>query len=271
MKALAVALAAVALLALAGGAFAAPALTAPDTGLIDIPTADLTPSMSVALAADWQDLSGDASVIPVRAVVGLAGRAELGAAWNRVDLGDDNEDLIGFAGKMVLLPETDVVPAVAVGVRYGKLDLGEPPLVGAPLARAIALDFGEVTSITAYGVVTKQLSVATDTDYGFALTGHAGIAWHRVKVENLGSETDNQFEGFVGAEWRNPRGIAIAAEYRTEPAMSDDPISSIMVRYPLSPKLAVHAGWTNAVPGLSVADDDHNLFAGVTYNFGFGY
>lgn len=255
MKALAVALAAVALLALGGGAFAAPALTAPDTGLIDIPTADLAPSMSVTLAADWQDLSGDASVIPVRAVVGLAGRAELGAAWNRFDLGDDNEDLIGFAGKMVLLPETDVVPAVAIGARYGTIDADD-------------LAFADGNSLTIYGAVSKQLSVATDTDYGFALTGHAGVAWHRVEINDA---DDNQFEGFVGLEWRNPRGVAIAAEYRTEPAASDDPISSIMVRYPLSPKLAVHAGWTNAVPGLSVADDDHNLFAGVSYGFGFGY
>lgn len=261
---------AAALLLASGAAFAAPSLTAPDSGIVNVPTAYVAPASSVTVAASWMDLSESDNATPVRVVAGFGGKGELGAAWNGFDLTSGDEDGWGVAGKWQLLPETETQPAVAIGARYGTLDLGGPSVLPTAAAK-LPFAMGEVKSTTVYGVVSKQLRLGEGDPSGIELTGHAGVAWHRLSFELIGTNRESKLEGFVALEAKGNQGTVLAAEYRSQPdEFSDDAITSVVVRHPFTPELTGELGWTNAVPGLDIADTEHNVFVGVTYTFGLG-
>jgi len=256
-----------------GTALAVPSLTAPDTGLVDIPTAQVQGSLSFSLAAAWQDLEGDANALPIRAVVGLMGSTEIGAAWNRMDFDALDDNIVGLAAKHQLMRESSVAPALAVGVRYGKL--GEAPsgfLAGLADLAGGTLD---ATATSVYLVASKTLKQSLVAVSMPQVTGHAGVSWQRLKATSRAepggvpvtiSETSNQTSMFAGLEIASPKGTSLAVEYRTRPQDGGKAVTSALLRQPLAAGLSAQVGWTNAVPGLSAAADDHNFFVGLAFS-----
>jgi len=305
----------VALLLLAPAiAVAAPSLTAPDTGLVDIPTASIAANRSFSLAASWQQVKGvtpfegvalEGNAIPIRLVAGIGDRAELGIAWTRLSLDDegivledglpipttlhvDSSNLLGFAAKYLVTPETETMPAVAVGVRYGKLNGldGAFAVAVAPTTTAAGQVTVDVTSTTVYAVASKQLSKAAEDVSVPLVTGHLGIAWQRLKFEEKGafatieggdvvasdsfadSSSESKLGAFLGVDMSSAAGTNLGLEFRTKrSAFEPKAIFSALVRHPITPALTAEAGWTNAMPGLSVGLDKHGLFVGLSYNF----
>jgi len=260
------------LLLAAGAASAEPCLSAPDTGLVDVPTAYV--AVDHSLAAAWQDLEGDADAIPVRLLLATGGYAEVGAGWARLSAFGDTDEAVSLAGKYQLAHETARKPAIALGIRWAKLDLAAPLLAGIPSGFA---GKNEMRSTQVYLAASKTMPTAAE-DVGVAeMAGHVGIAWHQVSrefsltdgvVTLAGDDTTDGLEGFAALEAHSRQGTVLAVEYRSKlEDFISDAIVSVLARHQFTDEVTGEIGWTNAAPAGSLGLGDHQVFVGFSYSF----
>jgi len=253
-------------------AWAEPSLSAPDTGLVDVPTAYVAVDHSIAAA--YQDLEGDADAAPVRLLLALGGNAELGAGWARLSGFGTTDEALSLAGKYQLVRETAVGPAVALGVRWAKLDLDARQF---PMTPPSISGWYEATSTQAYLAVSKTLPTAA-SDLGVPeMAGHLGIAWHQVDQEyritegtvtTRGGDDSDGLEGFAALEAHSRQGTVLAVEYRSKPSnFITDPIVSVLARHQFNNEVTGEVGWTNAAPAGSIGLEDHHVYVGLSYSF----
>ena len=244
------------------------------TGVVGTPTAELTPDGYYDVALDYvdRDLSGvSAKEWPLRFTVGIGEKAELGASYSRFRDGVSLR-IVGLTGKALLSRETESTPAVAAGVVHGNSD--DCPL--GLLIPSLGCGLWDMKVTTVYLVATKTLH-QPEPEYGFyeevepagnVIRGSLGVMYNHYKFESAGLErTESETKPFASLELVSPRGTGLAVEFRSkEESISEDAVSSVILRHRFSPGFWVQLGLTNAAH--TVADDDHEFVLGIQYRWG---
>jgi len=228
------------LLVAAGAAGSYPTLSG-ESGLLQVPTADVMTLGNGEVAADWMSVPGGGDGLAVRGVVGLGPNAEVGAAWRKFSTEPDGR-LVGVGGKLQLLGEPRSLISLAVGARFDDSS-------GA-LFRRVGNTF------QAYAVVSKDLTHATQelATAAVRVRGHVGLLSNN-------SDDDNSARGFIGVDFTSPEGSQLLLEYWNH---ARDDVSSVALRYPLAPMLSLQVGITNAL------GSDHRLVGGLNLHWGLG-
>jgi len=222
------------------GAWAYPTLGGP-TGLVQVPTSDVVPAATVDVAVDFLPLPGDMDAWAVRGLMGLSQNAELGVAWTRVS-NSESGSLLGFNGKMRLRSEPSSFFGLAVGASF------EDP--------SGDLFSGVDSAFQAYLAASKDLTRATADLASAAVRarGHVGLLYNN-------SDDDSSLRPFFGLDFTSPEGAQLVLEYQSR---ADDDVSSVALRYPLTPSITGQVGLTN------FSGDEHKVVIGATYRWGLG-
>ncbi len=222
------------------------------TGLVTLPTAAVTPTGMVDLAADYQKVS-DAKIMPLRASLGVTTNAEVWAGWTKITDGTDfgADTIWNIGAKYLLAQEPKNRASLAVGGSVGKAKDGE-----------------EVNLTQAFLVLSKNLALKQSQEMPLSgAKASVGMLWAR--ASNGVDET--LLSPFVGVELMGEKGANLAVEYRLKDSDLDSKaVLSAVLRYPLGgagQPLWVELGMTNgAFAGLGGADN--RLFVGVGYRLG---
>lgn len=228
-----------------------------DTGLVLVPTADVTPENFVTLGLNYTRLSedaGDPVVYPLRLTYGASGNTEmfLTVAESPADTAEGGFDAFGGGFKVALLKENlqKNVPGVAFGARILKLS-------GAV----------DATNIEGYGAVTKTLLRRADMtdENGWALRAHLTGFFTRYD----GDLPADDFLSFgAGVSYNNFDGTSVVVDYISEQKSGGvtyrDSEISAAVRRPLSPEFLLELGTTQPY-GVGNGGD---LYAGLLYQWG---
>ncbi len=240
MKRMAFLAAVVLVLAVACAAGAYPTLGGP-TGLLVVPTTDVTPVRTVDAAFDWANLSQDGQGYVLRGLFGAVEGLEVGAAYTHVS-GTASGRLVGADAKLQLRTQ----PRSSFGLA-----------VGGVLNNSSSHRFDDDNSfVQLYAVASKDLTTRTADLATVAVRVRANV-W----LLYDSAEDEGGIRPFVGVEFTQAEGGQLLLEYQVR-AHRD--ISSIALRYPLAAGLSVQAGMSN------LYEDSHQLTIGAAYRWGLG-
>jgi len=224
-----------------------------DTGLIQVPTADVAEYTHLNFAIDYTQVNspnGKYNMYPFRMVYGIGSNSEFYACMSQ-STGTQGTKLnvTGGGAKLAIFNE-DVenrTPGVAVGIRAFR-----------------ERDDHTVNVIEGYGVVSKALfSRGNLTDEGFVVRAHVGASF----TSYSGDMKANFGSVFAGLNFRQVNGLGLAVDFI--PAQKKDDVIyrsatvSAVVRYPLSDNFYVEFGSTKPFKA-----DQNEIYSGVMYNFG---
>jgi len=244
---------AAALLVVTSAAFALPTLTGP-TGVVDTPTADVAAPGQFTIAADWYDFgaadwydfgieSSSVNLIPIRLNYGVAPNFEVGAMYTVSD--GDGSDAWGLNAKY-MTPFTLGDAEWSIGASYWYWDMTD----------------ADLSAIQGYFVGTK--SFTPDEEGNTVVKGSLGISYTNYDAE---VDSEGAFRVFANLEATFANKLSVGAEFQLKDSdIEDDPLSSIVIRYPFTPALTGQVGFTNSLLGRG--SPDHNIFAGLAYTFG---
>jgi len=221
------------------------------SGLVSLPTAEVSPTGTLDLALDYQQVS-PADLWFLRANAGLAENLELSGGYTRVS-DDDTISIWNLGLKYQIAKESEKRVSLAVGGSLGKLDNTE-----------------SIDLASAFLVLSKSLSTGGTSARPFAVKGHAGLLWLSAKDSVV---DEALLEPFLGVEFIGEKGASLGLEYRLKDSDLDaDPVFSAVLRYPLAKMpspLWLQVGTTNAgFAGLGGPDQD--LFIGLAYRLTTG-
>jgi hypothetical protein len=240
---------------MAGGAWAYPNLQGA-TGLVTIPTAEVTPAGTIDFALDYQKMDDCLKVYPARVNGGVTDRLELSAAYAKA-----SGDLWGWiplnnfwdvGGKYALLTESKNKIGLAVGGSFGKVDV----------------EYVDAVDVTkCYAVLSKDLGKTLGYSKTIDLKAHAGLVWAKV-----GDPIDVTLtRPFVGMEVCGKNKASLGLEYRWKDSdLEPEAVFSAVLRYPLGEDLMqplwLEVGTTNG--GLmGYGGEESKLFVGIAYRF----
>jgi hypothetical protein len=222
------------------------------SGLVTLPTAEVTPTGAVDLAADYTKIDwwgNETKLYPVRLNAGVADNLELFASYDPADDEyNDVKSLWNVGAKYAFLTEANDDIGLALAGAWGKIDT----------------DFDTVTIINAALALTKSFPV----DENLKLKATAGVIYSN-------ADSDDWIEGdttrpYVGLELVGAKGANLGLEYRWKDSGIDaKDIFSAVVRLPLMPEaenspLWLEVGTTN---GSIVGFEDQKFFGGLCYRF----
>jgi len=256
MRKYSVLFAALLLLVVAAGAWAYPNLHGA-TGLVTIPTAEVTPTGTIDFALDYQKMEDCLKIYPARINGGVTDRLELSASYAKA-----SGDLWGWiplnnfwevGGKYALMVEPKDKFGLAVGGSYGQVDI----------------DYFDAAKVSkAYAVVSKNFGKSLGYNKGINLKGHAGLIWANIDQDYV-DETITR--PFVGLELCGKNKANLALEYRWKDCdLEPEAVFSAALRYPLGEDLLqplwLEIGTTNG--GLmGYGGEENKLFVGLAYRF----
>lgn len=223
-------------MALSSAAFAYASLTGP-TGLVNVPTAAVEPAGQISVAIDGVDTKDNVTV-PVRVLYGAMENLEVGASASF----QDKDEVFGLNAKY----QTPLAIAGfnwAGGAQYARYNLN-------------AKDDDELWQL--YWTGTREFTEATDTMPSF--TGTVGVNW--TKFENF----DGKFRAFAGLKAGFANNFSLTAEVQSDSDIDEDTLWSVVGRYSITPVLGAQVGYTNGFE--TMATDDSEVFAGISYVFG---
>lgn len=255
MRKYSVLLVALLLLVMAAGAWAYPNLQGA-TGLVTIPTAEVTPSGVIDFALDYQKMEDSLKIYPFRVNGGVTDRLELSAAYAKA-----NGDLWGWiplnnfweaGAKYALMTEPKNKIGLAVGGSFGKVDV----------------DFFDNVDVSkCYAVLSKDLGKTLGDRKAIAVKAHAGLVWAKV-----GDPVDETLtRPFVGLELCGKNKASLGLEYRwKDDSLEPEAAFSAVLRYPLGEDvlqpLWLEVGTTNGGL-LGYGGEESKLFVGLAYRF----
>jgi len=227
------------------------------SGLITLPTAEVTPVGAVDLAVDytsidfWGDVCpvGETKMYPVRINAGVAENLEFSA--NYTFLNDEDNALThiwSVGAKFALLTEAEDGVGLALSGSGGKLQAEDGD--------------NDVSLRRATLALTKSFPV----DDSITAKVTAGAAY--LKIGNWFD--DSYIKPYLGLELVGAKGANLGLEYRWKDSNIDQKaVFSAVVRLPLMPEaenspLWLEVGSTN---GSIVGFDDQDFFGGVCYRF----
>lgn len=265
---------AVILLMLAGAAFAYPSLLGP-TGGANLPVAGVIGKGKIALAADYYQTSETivnenaqtkttsefSNTYPMRLLYGLTENIEVGVRFDSQDLETTTLDkTVSNTSKSNSSFNTWSV--------FAKYLLPVEPFGFAIAPGAVYSDIAD-TEQTFWQLFLVGSRVLYDNSArGTVLRGSLGANYTR---EDSGSAAKNPsaFRGYLDLDLTLANKLNITGEYQTKDTDLDvDPLTTLVVRYPLSNVISVELGTTNAGRGGLKMSSEHNLFAGVNCTFG---
>jgi len=249
-----------------GMAGAAPSHLGP-TGVVATPTADVVGARQYDVAVDyikWDEFGEDVKSWPIRLLVGVSDKVEAGVGYTSWKNSAPTMKIIPFHGKVMIVPESEKAPAVAIGAGYGRFK--DPQFLNPAFT-----DDLKVTTV--YAVATKTLTKAPEegvVERGIKgmVRGSLGLMYN--KYGN--SVSDSATKPFASLEYIAPNGnTTLAVEYKLKekiPGLKDKALSSVVVRHMFSANVWAQIGLTNV--WYTVANPDcgnHELLIGVGYRW----
>ena len=260
--------AAVALLALSSSLWAYPALTGP-TGGATQPDAVTVARGVVDVAADYVN-NGNAEVGDtgtLRVLYGIADKTEIGLSYSMQDVDSDNDGYEydaaqttngytfnnwGVNAKRTMTLTQRI--QLALGLIYQ--DYHDLPMDA-------SLHFTQL-----YAVASSQLRAGTGSMP--AINGSIGVN-HTMATFNIEGHNivdDDALRAFAGVSATFDSGLNITGEYQLKDSAFDaKPLSSVVARYPISPRVNAQLGFSNSEFGF-LGGTQHHLFVGLNMNFG---
>jgi hypothetical protein len=227
------------------------------SGLVTVPTAEVTPTGAVDLAVDytkidwWSDLCpvGDTKMYPVRINAGVAENLELSGNYTFLNEDDDVLESIWSVGaKYAFLTEAEDEIGLAISGSWGNIQTD---------------DEDDDVTLTRFALAfTKSFPVDDD----LTVKATAGAAYLK-----LGDWFDESYiRPYVGLELVGEKGANLGLEYRWKDSDIDQKsVFSAVLRLPLMPDaenspLWLEVGSTN---GSIIGFDDQDFFGGLCYRF----
>jgi hypothetical protein len=257
-------------LALTTSAFAYPSLLGP-TGGANLPTAAVVEQGGNALAIDAQfydaNTTGLDNAYALRVERGIAKNMELGLTMTLQQIdgapSDINEDSFGINAKYLLINNPDGV-SLGIGGVYQNFANADSDVdflsYNAPAAN--------VQSYTQwYGVLTAKLADARNGSPG--LRGSVGVNVTNASVDledtsgDFWTTSQSATRPFVSLDLAFHGSIHLTGEYQAKDDSFDvNPITSLVLRVPISHGGALELGTSNATYGV-FGDNDQHAFAGL--------
>ena len=245
---------AVALVAAAGAAMAYPSLLGP-TGGTNLPTAKVVKQGTLAVAYDY--FANDMTVAGLdmdatsafRLLYGVTDKAELGITYNTQEV-----SLVGGG------PSTDFD-------NWGlndKYNFAAEDADFEPAAGVVYQDYNDADfSVTQLYLVGSKLFRAGEG--GTSFRGSLGVNWTKVNFSGAG-DTD-AFRPYINLDFGFSNGLTLTGELQLKDSdIDDDPLTSLVLRYPFSKGLAAQLGISNEFRGVA-GGPDHSLTFGITWNY----
>lgn len=226
----------------AGSAVEGETLIGP-TGGAFLPTSDVLDKHVADVSADFYD-TRDNSTVPVRALAGIGYGTEIGGVYEF----NSFSNVWGANFKYVY-----------------PLFNNQPFSLGGLYLKASDSD---VNAWQGYLVHTHTF---TRPEAAQTLRATLGVNWTRVAFDcGCDSDTESQFRLFGGADLTLAAGLTLGVEMQSASGDLGDamPLSSVYARYRINDRLRAEVGYTNGSPLGVLADDDHRIFAGLSYAFG---
>ncbi len=222
-----------------------------DTGLVQVPTADVMPQMNFELGAHYTNIGmGDASAAayPIRVVYGIAKGTEIFGLYSAA-ASSNQYDAIGGGVKIKLVSEDSErsIPGLSIGGHF------------AHFSRSLNLSVFDAFA-------TTTTTIMRYGDYlvdGYRVRAHVGVALDRYR----GDFTENFISPFAGLSFESTKGASIVVDYL--PKLSDDGVIyrqatvSGAVRFPFASTFAAEVGVTRPF-----VNSDSTLYAGLVFHFG---
>jgi len=228
-----------------------------DSGLVQVPTADVLPDTFVELSMNYAAVNIDGQkpiLYPLRLTYGASENTELfvNVSETSAKNAEGGFDGLGAGFKVQIIPER--LQSKSPGLAFG--------------ARLIELN-GAVdrTQIEGYGVVTKTLYKQADLvdEVGFTIRGHLAGIFTRFSGE---IPSKDFITAGVGLSYNNFNGTSIALDYL--PKLESGGVEyrkacfSAAVRRPLSKEFLIELGTTQPY-GIGSSGQ---LYAGLMYQWG---
>jgi hypothetical protein len=275
-----------ALLAACGAsAFAIPSAAGP-TGIVMLPTARIAPvdqwqtaigyrSFHVETGSismyETQDI--DMSLWSLNFLKGVSSDVELWVTYTRATDGEDS-NVWEFGGKYrfhgKFMPKggfwngLDASVGLSIGRWVDALWVDTAGMYGDTVY------FSDTEILRSYFVLTKQLVPTYEGEWEWSppphtrVDGTLGLLYLELNPDFGDSSTLLQW--FFGVEVLFRNGIAFATEYRSKDSdLEDDPLFSVLLRYPVDRQIDLEFGLANASP-VGLGRGDHDLFVRATYS-----
>lgn len=248
----------VTLMTLTGAVFAYPTLAGP-SGIVAVPTAQVTHVGQWQLAADYYNtndtVTGVRDTVPIRLLYGIAPNLEVGVAGWLARVDGTNADS-GSANIKYLTPIHLAGFNLATGAVYA-------------VTEAAADEDFTRNAKTLDIYLTGTRTLIGQAENMPLLQGTLGVNWTKI---DAGAEKGDGLRLMGGLQFMPMKKLGIAAEYQTKRAAvgDDKALASAVVRYMLGNNMKAEAGITNAgfnYAGLTGAPD-YNPFVGLTYEWG---
>ncbi len=223
-----------------------------DTGLVQIPTADVQREATFALGADYLPVktpAGNTLSIPIRLCYGLSEGSEFGALIGNVRNNAIGVNVEGASAKILLIDE-DI---------YGKL-----PGVAAGLRAFRQKTAARLNAVEGYLVASKVLLARGDNiESGFTVRVHGGLMY-----TSYSGAVDADFtKPFIGLSYLNVNSNALVLDYLPEQKVGGVILRQATVSAALRRRLSDHfwmqVGTTRAF-GPNTTDTP---FAGIIYRY----
>lgn len=247
----------VAVIAVAGPTWAYPNF-AGATGGSALPDDQVQRTGTWMLAGDWQHLDafqtsgGQGDAIHVRAVFGFGDRAELGVAWNKLDI----FDLTGWSAsaKVQILREPNSSIGLTVGGSF-------TDLTGSGSG-------SDVQSTSLFAVIAKQFGGNSNTGSFRAYAGALNNDLH-LDIPSVVFVDDKETNIFAGLAYRTPDGrFELQGEWMDK-AFGADALWGVVARwYNPARTAAIQIGWTNALGPLPIASSNAGIHIGIGFTGG---
>ncbi len=245
----------VAVLAVAGPTWAYPNF-AGATGGSALPDDQVQATGTWMLAGDWQQLDafqtsgGRGDAIHVRAVFGFGDRAELGVAWNELNI----FDLSGWSAsaKVQILREPDSQIGLTVGGSFTDLTGSSSDVQSTSFFAVLAKQFGGSANTGSFRVYAGGL----DNDLHLDIPGVAFV-------------DDSETNIFAGLAYMTPDGrFELQGEWMDK-AFGADALWGVVARwYNVTRSTALQVGWTNSIGPLPIGSDNAGIHIGIAFTGG---
>jgi len=221
------------------------------TGLVILPTAEVTAPGAVAVAVDYQKVGeafGNMSILPARINAGVTDRLELSAGYLNYEADGaplDYQWTVGAKYALLQVPTDDI--GLAIGTAYSSIEAGS---------------WDNVTLTHAYLALSKNFRFSPGED---SLKGRITAGW---SYTNFSEELDTISKPYVGLEILTSNGAILGVEYRWKEGDAEyHALLSAVARAPLTRDQAwwVEIGSTNCIYNALSMFDDQKVFYGLAY------
>jgi plastocyanin len=209
------------------------------TGGAFLPTSDVLDKGVADVSVDFFDTEGT-STVPVRALLGIGYGTEIGAVYEF-----NSDSNVWGANFKYVYPLFNNQPFSLGGLYLDSRD-------------------SDAKAWQGYLVHTHTFSKPEASQ---TLRATAGANWTRVE---FAGDKESKIRFFGGADLTFARGLTIGAEMQSASGDLGDakPLSSVFARYRINDRLRAEVGYSNGSPLGVLADEDHRIFAGLSYAFG---